>query len=367
MKDYTNYELVDFLSDDSFVEWVTSKSQNGDNFWSVWPVTYPHKAEVYYQAVEITSSLSFKPVAELSQAEISILVHKLVNTAEKGNKTDGIRQLEWYKKGWVRVAAAVLIIATTSMLVYQGYDSASKPTAQIVAYTDSYREIVKPGIIRLPDNSTVILKKGSKIKYANTFTKSKREVYLEGEAFFEVTKDAHRPFIVRTNELITKVLGTSFSIRAYNNDKEFNVTVNTGKVSVFAKAGASDKDLSSKSLENIENGGLLISPNQKVTFYRDYTRFVKKKLEVPTELSMEVASTKLNFVDAPFSEVINALSKAYDIKIIYDKNKIGNCPLTASLSKQQLYEKLDLICQAVEAKYKIEDGNIVIDGKGCTN
>nr|WP_242689074.1 FecR domain-containing protein [Pedobacter sp. SYSU D00535] len=245
-------------------------------------------------------------------------------------------------------------------MLYRGYVESVHP--KVATKVSPYREVSNPGIIRLPDNSTVILRPGSKIRYADSFTSSKREVYLEGEAFFEVTKDARRPFIVRTEELITKVLGTSFSVKAYKNDKAFSVKVNTGKVSVFAKKTGSEKEFLS---QNLESGGVLITPNQEVTFHRQETRLVKKRLEIPTDLSIEVAEEKLEFVDTPFSQVITAINKAYDIQIKYDEEKIGNCPLTASLSRQQLYEKLDLICRAVEASYSIENGNIVIKGKGC--
>ncbi|MFD2164615.1 FecR family protein [Paradesertivirga mongoliensis] len=368
LKDYTDYDLVDFLSDDSFVDWATGKLPEMDDFWSAWPQTYPHKAEIYHQAIEIASSLKIKPSGDLSQAEVASLVHKLVSSANmvQEEKTN-IRQLRWYRKDWLRVAAAALIIASIAAMIYQRDEPLPGSNPQVAVKIPVVLEVTTPGIIRLADNSTVVLKKGSKIRYASSFSKSAREVYLEGEAFFEVTKDAGRPFIVRTNELITKVLGTSFSVRAYKEDKEFNVTVNTGKVSVFAGSGVSENSISSKTLERVANGGVLISPNQQVTFYRSATKLIKKKLAVPTTLSMEVAEVKLNFVDTPFSEVVAALSEAYDIKINYDEKRMGNCPLTASLSKQQLYEKLDLICQAVEAKYRIEEGHIVIDGKGCTN
>lgn len=368
LNDYTNYDLVDFLSDDSFVDWATGKRPEMHDFWVAWPQAYPHKAEVYHQAIEIASSLKIKPSADLSQAEVASLVHKLMSSANTVEEEQiNIRQLPWYRRDWLRVAAAALIIASITALIYRRDEPVSGSNPQAEVKIPAFQEVTTPGVIRLPDNSTVVLKEGSKIRYASRFSQSKREVYLEGEAFFEVTKDTGRPFIVRTNELITKVLGTSFSVRAYKEDKEFNVTVNTGKVSVFAGSGVAEKSISSKNLERVENGGVLISPNQQVTFYRSATKLIKKKLAVPTALSMEVAEVKLNFVDTPFSEVVAALSEAYDIKINYDEKRMGNCPLTASLSKQQLYEKLDLICQAVEAKYRIEEGHIVIDGKGCTN
>ena len=91
----------------------------------------------------------------------------------------------------------------------------------------------------MPDESTVELAANSRIAYANNFDSAgTRDVYLSGEAFFKVTKNPCRPFRVFANEIVTKVLGTSFSVRSFEKDTVIQVTVRTGKVSVYSQAVA---------------------------------------------------------------------------------------------------------------------------------
>lgn len=364
MKNYVEYEIVDFLLNDSFVGWATGKSLKENAFWFAWPDTYPEKAEVYYQALEIVSNLHIVPAQDLSEAEISELITKIGQKAFNADipAHSEVKKLS-FTRTWLQIAASILLISTIGVWAYL---KTTEQSGSKILVTENATEIEQnqSTLIRLPDNSTVVLKPGSKLSYSKTFTGKTRDVYLDGEAFFEVSKDKARPFIVHTNELITKVLGTSFSVKAYSADKEFNVTVNTGKVSVFTKKSTPKADLTSTSLENLK--GVLITSNQQVSFYRSETKLIKKKLETPTPLSEEVSQITLNFKETPFSTVVAELSKAYDIKINYDEETMSGCPLTASLSNQHLYERLELICQALEARYKIENGQVFITGKGCT-
>ncbi len=369
MRNYSEYEVSDFLSNDSFVEWATGKSAEHDVFWRTWPESFPSGREAYYQALEIASGLRVNPVRDLNPAEISDLVEKIaeriVNHSELAPKTPNI---SWYQQRWLRIAASVILVSSAAAITYLNFKSSDGGDRSTVRQAAAATEVVRtePGVIRLPDNSTVILKAGGSIRYSSDFQTATRDVYLEGEAFFEVTKNPARPFIVHANGLLTKVLGTSFLVKAYKNSKEFKVVVNTGKVSVFPETKSSANKLKSPSLQEMPESGVLITPNQELTFYPANEKLVKKKLEKPAELSKEVTDVKFNFIDAPFSEVVAALSKAYGIKISYNEKQLAGCPLTASLSNQHLYQKLDLICQALEAKYQIVDGEIVIEGKGCT-
>jgi transmembrane sensor len=119
--------------------------------------------------------------------------------------------------------------------------------------------INKDGLVRevfLPDGSLICLFPGSRVAFSACFKSKKREVYLDGEAFFEVSHDAHRPFLVYTNALTTRVLGTSFFIKAYKKQKEIVVSVQTGQVSVYENI---DHDSGSKPRQEV-----ILSPNQKV-------------------------------------------------------------------------------------------------------
>lgn len=356
MKKFEDYEVIDFIMDDSFVVWATGKFTRKDDYWSSWCMAYPHKTDVFNQAHEIVRYLKVKPQRNLTSAEVSELITK-INEKNKLTETSDQRviSLHWYKQKWFKIAASLLLLITVAISANHLYHTRLAGNNSL--FVNRFNETSTPILVRLPDKSSVILRSGSQLRYPKVFDAGKREVYLTGEAFFEVTKNPKRPFYVHANELVTRVLGTSFTVIAFKGDKQFKVVVNTGKVAVY-------RDNLPEAEAKKE--GVLVIPNQQAVFYRKEEKMVKNTLPAPTMLSKEVSQKIFNFSQTPFSKVISTLNEAYGINITYNKN-LANCLLTASLTDQQLYEKLDLICKAVEAKYDIVDGEITIDGKGCQN
>src|SRR5690606_37260897 len=109
-----------------------------------------------------------------------------------------------------------LIIAGVCFALFRIYN-ATQPVAEVVQTTSSFfKEVVNTErpfkYVQLPDGSSVVLHRNSTLKYPQTFDSTKREVYLIGEAFFEITKNAEQPFFVYAGEVIAKVHGTSFSV-----------------------------------------------------------------------------------------------------------------------------------------------------------
>ncbi|MBC8151681.1 MAG: FecR family protein, partial [Bacteroidetes bacterium] len=207
----------------------------------------------------------------------------------------------------------------------------------------------------------IILKKNSRISYAPSFTGSSREVYLSGEGFFEVTKNPDRPFLIYANGLVTKVLGTSFSIKAYPGDPNVTVEVKTGRVAVFTQ---SDPRINAKAGSR-ELEGVLLTPNQRIVYVRDEVRLAKSLIDAPQLISEAPTKNRFTFEETPVPAVFDALEKAYEVDIVYDEQLLANCPLTATLTDQPLFEKLDIICQVIEARYEVMDGQIVIYSRGC--
>ena len=151
-----------------------------------------------------------------------------------------------------RIAAAVIIlIGISSFFVFQ---NSSIESSNIV-----FNDTIKPKTIYLPDSSKVILNSNSKLVYSENFNESIREVFLDGEAYFDVYKNKSKPFIVQTDELSTKVLGTEFNIKEGNED--ITVTVTEGLVSVSNKVNS-----------------LNILPNQQIIFDSNSNKLVKKEV-----------------------------------------------------------------------------------------
>jgi ferric-dicitrate binding protein FerR (iron transport regulator) len=216
--------------------------------------------------------------------------------------------------------------------------------------------------LKLEDGSSVTLQPGSRLHFPDHFSAAKREVYLEGEAFFEVSKNPVRPFFVYDNNLVTHVLGTSFNIKMDKQKKMVEVSVVTGKVQVYENQDLLKPD-------NKRNNGVILMPNQKVIYKEDERQFsatlVSNPLPVAQDSLSSIKPGNFAFEDAPLSTVLGSLEKTYGIEIVVENENIYHCLFTGNLVMRSLYDKLDIICQSVKVSYELSGTRILIKGKGC--
>jgi transmembrane sensor len=211
--------------------------------------------------------------------------------------------------------------------------------------------------VLLEDSSIVSLQPGAAIAFPEKFAADKREVFLEGVAYFKVSKNAERPFYVYDDNIVTQVLGTSFIIKKVN--EQIEVDVLTGRVAVYENTTAKK--------QNDKTNGVVITPNQKVTYTSNH-QFITSLVENPVPVVAEnknKPAIKFLYDDAPVSGVLKDLEEQYNIQIIVENEKINHCSFTGDITEQSLYNKLNLLCQAIQANYEIRGTSIVIDGKGC--
>lgn len=374
MDHYRDFTVEDFVWDNVFRQWVLSPTRETDELWEAWIEKNADAHDKIQQAKSIVLSLRLHE-PELSDPEITEIVKNTIGRIDGFEKyptfAEPVKQLKTYRFPWFRMAAAVALLLISGWIIYSL--STKKESRQITfekpiqedkdSITEKWNASMKPMTVVLDDGSKVTLSPKARIRYANKFVAAKREVYLEGEAFFDITKDADRPFFVYSNGLVTKVLGTSFTIRAYGNSNEVTVEVKTGRVSVFPQ---SDPDFEQKT-SGRELLGIVLSPNQKIIYSREEVRMVKTLVEKPEIVVPKAEIPQFEFEDTPASDVFATVGKAYGIEILYDAEILKDCPLTATLDNQTLHEKLFIICQAVEASYEIIDGQVVIHSRGCKN
>ena len=218
--------------------------------------------------------------------------------------------------------------------------------------------------LKMDDGSMVTLQPDSKLRFPNHFLNDKREVYLEGEAFFEVSKKPGQPFFVYYNNLVTHVLGTSFNVKIDKIKKEVEVLVVSGKVQVYENKNPSVSD------KNNKPNGIILTPNQKVTYREDDRQFTATLVNQPVPVFPEAARPdilpeRFIFRETALSEVLKLLETSYGIEMITENDKLYTCLFTGNISKYDLYTKLDIICQSVNAAYEINGTKILIRGKGC--
>lgn len=371
MDRYRDFSLGEFVWDKSFRNWVLNPTREDDETWQNWLAAHPEKREMVERARQLV--LSIRPAnASLSNPEKRKAVKRIVERLEERNLDRADDYSPWYAGRVARIAAMLVLLAGVGWIFWVRHQPRAVDYDQLVAAAHGdMREVVNTTgnllTINLEDGSRVTLDPGSRISYPAHFNGSqrggRREVFLSGKAFFDIAKDPSKPFFVYANELVTKVLGTSFTVRSFADEQEVSVAVKTGKVAVFSRE---DPDATGKQSSR-ELTGVVIEPNQQVVFVRKTVKIRKSLVPEPEVVAEAGEAPHFEFDEAPVSAVFSALQSAYGIDIIYDKNVMDECPITATLTEMSLYEKLDLICKAVDASYKSIDGRIVVEGKGCRN
>lgn len=386
MEKYNNCSLLDLVWDDAFRQWVLSPTPETNTQWHQWLSENPEKWDIVQDASEVVKGVKVQePV--ISDQEIRLLIQKTIQKIDQIEQSpqntislkprEQSTELEvkplkkaYYIQPLFKIAAAVTLLiglgwwawgvqkSTQFKSIYEQQVSNEKlELIETINKTDASQ------VVHLSDGSKVTLKKGSRISYEPSFIGDYRTVYLSGEAFFEVAKNPNKPFVVYANELVTKVLGTSFTIKAYQEDTEVIVEVKTGRVSVSTQK-SQDKE---KIMENQELKGLVITPNQKIIFNREVEQLTKTLVAEPEIAAEQNEKQTFNFDfdDTPASEVFQVLKEAYHINILYDGALMKDCPVTAPLTDQSLFDKLKIICKAIGATYEVLDGQIIIQSKGC--
>jgi transmembrane sensor len=362
MINYEDFKREDWITDPDFQQWVFHSK--ADAFWQAWIGNHPLQQADIEQAKRVLLAIRGEliPLSENEiKKEVTSLMRIIPDTDDK--------QFPWWQRRPLQVAAGLLLV------IGLGWGVMNSP---LIPHHDSYHTLVKSNgssdmieqvnttdqvkSIALPDGSTIVLSKNSRISYPNHFAADRREVFLLGEAFFDITKNPERPFYVYANELITKVLGTSFTIKAYEEDKQVSVAVKSGKVSVYTRE---TKDLNESSNPRMLKG-LIIQPNQQAVLARKNLDIKRSVVEQPVVINKTPTVTKnFSFKRTSASEVFEEIEKAYEVDIIFDKDIVSDCSITAELSDESLFEKLNMLCTVMNASYQSVDGHIILNAQPC--
>jgi transmembrane sensor len=367
--EFEHFNIRDFLENASFRRWVRNPDAELDAFWRDFLEKHPEKKPEVIAATNFLLGIEQHVEGDTSSAQHEEAVFQRIRSTvtNQDRATPMLAFIHW--PAWAAAASILLVLG------YFFISRSTSPTEQI-SYEANLREseyslserlndTSGPLLIALTDGSKVTLQPQSRISFAQDFgTGKKRTVYLSGEAFFDVAHDADRPFYVYANELVTKVLGTSFTIRAYQKDESVKVEVRTGRVSV----SVNDQIGKQEKISIREREGILLLPNQQASLSRKEIRLVKALVENPvllSETAPDLPSYSFVFKAEPVPQVLSTLEKAYGLDIVYDENTFAHCQFTADLTDMSPFEKLDIICRSVEASYRILDAQIIVSGKGC--
>ncbi|RDB07241.1 FecR family protein [Runella aurantiaca] len=266
-----------------------------------------------------------------------------------------LHKTPWFQ--WA-VAASVAIVLGGGWFLSQQTNFNKSPithTLQTPHGIEVKNTATNPRQIHLEDGSVVILKANSSVTYPEHFGKQSRSVFLKGEAFFNVKRDPTKPFVVHAGELVTEVLGTSFTVKSYEDAQSIEVLVATGRVSVYEN--------SSKPTQ--QRNGLILTPNQKIIFDKISRKLTPSIIEKPVVIQPPTHPTTFIFDETPLPNVLKKLENAYGLQIIIENQMLNQCVFTADLNELPLRTQLDLICKSVNASFEQRGTSIFIIGEGC--
>jgi len=266
-----------------------------------------------------------------------------------------------WKTAWFRIgiaASALLAFSSVFLLVSHNKDNYTLQTIT-TSILDTQIEVKNTSSqeqeIILEDGSLVILKPSSSMIYPKHFGKKTRNIFLKGEASFDVKKDHHKPFIVHTGDLVTEVLGTSFTIKSNEKASLIEVSVQTGRVSVY------EKDVNSIQTRS----GVILTPNQKTIYYTDAKKLTTGIVEKPAVVQPLNSPESLIFKEDQLPGVLKALAQTYGIEVIMENSGLNECVFTGDLNGLPFLTQLDLICKSVNATSEQRGTAIFIKGEGC--
>ncbi|MFL5748863.1 MAG: FecR family protein [Niastella sp.] len=261
-----------------------------------------------------------------------------------------VRSLKWS----LVAASAIIVLGLAWLLLHENKRVAGNKQTIVASGRDSRSTMT------LPDGSIVRLNAKSKVSYGEGFGKTTREVFLTGEAYFEVTHNVNVPFIVHTDEADIKVLGTKFNVRNYSNEQRMEAALLTGSIELTLHADAQHKILLKPSdkiiVKKEPEGDATITPdagNKKVELTS-----IKFQDSVIVETSW--MNDKVAFYDKPFSEIAMDLERQFDVTIEFKNKGVSGYKYTGVYDGGSAEEILKILQMIKPFQYTINNKQITI-------
>lgn len=253
--------------------------------------------------------------------------------------------------GYYKAAAAILVMVLAGLFAY--VISQNTLIQEITAEQNGFYTLKKletdrgeKARVRFSDGTEVTLNSASELQFPQEFKGNKREVFLEGEAFFKVSYNKSNPFFVHVQDAVIEVLGTEFNIRGWGDDIEVQVVVSDGMVSV------------SSTDENIEE------PEKVILVKGTKTQIARGKNPLPaTETNvlhyLLWTSGGIHFNNIPFEQVVQDLERRFDLNITIADESLHSVPFTGTFQYAELNEILTVISASIGIDFTREGKNIV--------
>lgn len=289
-----------------------------------------------YKDLFLLTSLN-TPVYDTEKA-LSKVKHRIENS--KGLVVDKKPGLNFSQI--VRIAVPAV---AAMLLIGVGIFSLMKRAPEMVKFSSSDQMSAS---MQLPDGSHLSVNTNTVVQYPEKFRGKTREISLEGEAFFEVSHNPERPFVVHAGGLDIKVKGTSFNVKTINSGEFVEVSVNTGIVEVYP---AGDKSMD-------EENHITLSAGEKATYNNHYGSIVKGVNDDLNLLSWKTGI--LIFRESRLKDVFESLEIKYKVSFILNNPELSNQRLTARFENESLREVMESLSLIFNIEYEIKDEQVVL-------
>ena len=340
---YKEYTTIDFVEDEYFIRWVKSPDEQSEQFWKMWIAKHPEKRDEMMLAKSILLNLGYKHDPELSEDNYVDMFEGALKRSRTGSGG-------WFNS--VSILPLVLkvaaVVAVVSGLIFSmsNFQLDSDPTLNKPVLLTKENPRGQKTITWLDDGTKVHLNAGSVIKYPGHFSDSARVVYVEGEAYFEVTKDPQRPFIVSTGNVRATVLGTMFNVRAYPDESKISVAVEEGVVRV------ENEDINGSSFNHI------LTQNQMTSYDLPSKKSHKKTID-PDDVFAWTEGV-ISFKKANIEEILKTLERWYGVNIVLNRELNMDRDFTFKYQNKPLEEILKGLGFAFGFQYEINDKKITL-------
>lgn len=343
-KDYSAFSATDFAVDRAFMEWVKTNDPELQKFWNEWANKNPAKKKDLETARSLVLALQFKE-HKVADSEINDAWMQVKPSVRESVIPD-YRKVQSYGsrlKAFMRMAAMLIMVSSIGLVIYLMSDQAATPgPSMVVKETPKGQKLT----VSLPDGTQINLNSDSRIEFPSRFTGGIREVLLEGEAYFDVEHNINQPFVVRSGDISTIVLGTSFNVNAYADSPEIQVALVEGKVRV-------------ESDQAVQNT-VTLNPDEMAVISKE-----SLEIEVSVFNQREIVGWKdgyLYFEKVAFSDIIERLERWYGVDFEISKEAAINSDwrFNGKFQNKSLEYILGVFSYPDLFHYKIEDDKVII-------
>lgn len=257
------------------------------------------------------------------------------------------------------IAASVIFLIGIGLLGMHYYKG-SPGAMQVVATTGKSKTALV-----LPDGSKVWLNEQTELRFSNELGREQREVYLDGEAFFDIVKDKHRPFLVHTKDMDVRVLGTAFNVRAYKTEHSSETTLIRGRVEVLFRQKDREKVILHPSEKlviknNDKQSGAVVAKNEKEEMPDIVVSKVLPNVIDSGLLETQWLKTLIHFEHQPLKIIVPMLEKWYGVKILLASPSLGAMRFSGKIDKEPLEEVLESFKLSGGIQYRVTGDSVTI-------